>query len=223
LVVNQSRLERALAEFSHVLHTDFVVVDVLRRLCGHVASVLPAVEAGVSLDAGDGQTVVCTSGPVAERLEAAQLQLLQGPSNDVYARGWPVAVLLTSPAATGRWPHFTHAAQEMGVRSMTALPLRARRRTWGVLDIFSAAPAGLADDEARAAQTLAAAATAYVMAAEDRRGRESPCGAVSRRSVTGGYIGASLSSPLLFAGSRRGGESAPGSVECAEAGTPSSD
>ena len=134
-----------------------------------------------------------------------------------------MVVQLTSPAAIARWPGLSRAAEQVGVRSITALPLRARRHTWGVLDIFCTAPAGLADEEAQAARTLAAAATAYVMAAEDRRGRESPCGAVSRRSVTGGYIGASLSSPLLFAGSRRSGESAPGSVECAEAGTPSSD
>jgi GAF domain-containing protein len=170
LVVNHARLESALAEFSEVLRDDFVVADVLRRLCGHVASVLPAAEAGVSFDAGDGPVVVCTSGPVAGKLEAAQLDLHEGPSSDVYARGWPVAVQLTSPSAVARWPRLTRAAEQVGVRSITALPLRARRRTWGVLDIFSTSPAGLADDEARAAQTLAAAATAYVMAAEDRQG-----------------------------------------------------
>lgn len=170
-MLNHARLESALAEFSEVLRADFVVADVLQRLCDHVASVLPAVEVGVSRDAGDGPVVVCTSGPVAGVLEAAQLELREGPSNDVYARGWPVVVQLTSPAAMARWPGLARAAGQVGVRSITALPLRARRHTWGVLDIFCTAPAGLSDEEAQAARTLAGAATAYVMAAEDRQGR----------------------------------------------------
>jgi diguanylate cyclase (GGDEF)-like protein len=58
----------------------------------------------------------------------------------------------------------------VGLRGVTAVPLMARGRTWGVLDLYRTAVRHLDAGELAAARTLAHLATSYLVVAEDRDG-----------------------------------------------------
>jgi GAF domain-containing protein len=169
-LTDHSRLESALAELAQLLLDDFVVDDVLQRLCEHVVQILPVVDAGVSVDDGSGRHVAWTAGSVAAELEHLQLEMGEGPCHDVYASGEPVSADL--PTASERWPRYAKEAERTGVGSLAALPLRAHGRTWGVLDIYGAGPHRLSEEEMAAARTLSDTAAAYVTAAHDRHARQ---------------------------------------------------
>lgn len=68
-VVTRSPLETALAEFAQLLLGEFVVVDVLQRLCEHVITALPVMGAGVSLPGDNGLHVGWAAGPRVRELE----------------------------------------------------------------------------------------------------------------------------------------------------------
>jgi GGDEF domain-containing protein len=57
---------------------------------------------------------------------------------------------------------------DVGLRAVTALPLLARGRSWGVLDLYRAEPRRLTPRELHAARTLAQVATSYLVVASDR-------------------------------------------------------
>jgi diguanylate cyclase (GGDEF)-like protein len=167
--VDHSSLEQALTEFAALLLDDFSVADVLQRLCQHALSVLEVVGAGVSLPESDTVHTGWAAGPCVAELEDLQRVLRRGPCLEVLADGAPLQELLGDQ--TPRWPGYVEEARRLGVRSLAALPLRARERTWGVLDLYRFDARAFAEEELRAAQVLADTATAYLVAAHDRQAR----------------------------------------------------
>ena len=168
-MVDHPRLEQALAEFAELLLEDFAVPDVLQRLCQHAVAALEVVGAGVSLPDADTVHIGWAAGPHVAELEDLQRVLRQGPCLDVLADGASLHVLLRDEVR--RWPLYVPEARRLGVRSMAALPLQARGRIWGVLDLYRFDDRPFADAELRGAQVLAATATAYLVAAHDRHAR----------------------------------------------------
>ena len=165
--VDHTRLQEALVEFTQLLLSEFVVADVLKRLCEHARAIIPADGAGVSLPGKDGLHVGWAAGPNVERLENMQRSLDDGPCLDVFADGQELRVRLADEKE--RWQAYVEEALGLGVRGMAALPLQARGRTWGVLDLYSASDIGFSDEQMRAARALADSATAYLITARDRR------------------------------------------------------
>lgn len=167
--VNHGPLETALTEFAGLLLGEFVVSDVLQRLCEHALEVLPLSGAGVCLQDADDLRVAWATGPGVLELEHAQRRLGEGPCGAALEQGRPVQVRLREQAQ--RWPRYTPVALELGVRTVLALPLHARGRTWGVVDLYCERETPFEDEELRAARTLTDVATAYLVTASDRRAR----------------------------------------------------
>jgi diguanylate cyclase (GGDEF)-like protein len=166
--VDSAALGTVVNEFTATVTADFSLHDILRQLAVGATRVLHLAGAGVAAPGGDGQLlrmVFATEGPVQE-LESAQESLQQGPCHDSHSSGQ--IINLADIDAEGRWPAFQRHAVRLGVRAAAAIPLRARGRRWGVLDLYRTEPAPLSPAELEAATTLANLVTSYLVVAEDR-------------------------------------------------------
>lgn len=123
----------------------------LERLCSALARALPASGVGLSLLTADtyGGGTVAASDARSRALEDLQFTLGEGPCIDAYASRRPVLEPDLQTHGTLRWPGYSPAAQEHGVRAVFAFPLQIGAARAGALDIYRAdvgrlTPEGLA-------------------------------------------------------------------------------
>jgi hypothetical protein len=132
------------------------VLALLRRLCGAATGELSASGAGVSMMAeGTVRGVTAASDPTTERIEELHLVLGEGPGVDAFADRRPVLVPDLRGDARSRWPVYTPALSEFGVRAVFAFPLQVGAARLGVFEVFRAQPGQLSSGELGSALTFA--------------------------------------------------------------------
>lgn len=136
------------------------------------ATLMPGM-AGVSVSAGNapaGPTVRFATDEISSRIEDLQHTMEEGPCRDAASSRGPVAAAdLTTVSWRRRWPRFTPAALDAGVRAVFALPLHAGGvRHDGAVDLYRRAPGGWDHAEQTAARAFAAA-TAELVTLEEHR------------------------------------------------------
>jgi hypothetical protein len=147
------------------------VADFLRRLCVAVVPALAASGAGLSVMADNGVCGLTTaSDPAAEGIEDLQFVLGEGPCIDAFATRRPVLVPDLSDVPMDRWPGYTPAARDAGVRAVFAFPLRVGAGRLGVLDVFRARPGPLSADELRQVLTFAEVAVTTLLDGQSAAG-----------------------------------------------------
>jgi hypothetical protein len=140
------------------------VVDMLQRLCGAAARSLSASGVGLSLLADDGVRGVATaSDPASERIEELQYLIGEGPCVDAFATRRPVLVPDLADSASRRWPAYTPAVHDCGIRALFAFPLQIGAARLGVLDVFRSRPGRLSNDELGQAFTFAEVAVTTLL------------------------------------------------------------
>lgn len=128
----------------------------LRRVCRAATTALAMSGAGISLMTDDGGRSVCAaSDPRSEGIEDLQFVLGEGPCMDAHATRRPVLVPDLAGEAARRWPFYTPAARERGVRAVFAFPLQVGAARLGVLDVFRDRAGMLGADELPRALTFA--------------------------------------------------------------------
>jgi len=128
------------------------VVAALQRLCSAAAGALAASGAGVSVMAEDGaRGIAAASDPASARIEELQFVLGEGPCIDAFASRRPILVPDLSDGPAHRWPAYTPAAHDEGVRAVFAFPLQVGAARLGVLDVFRARAGPLTGDQLRQA------------------------------------------------------------------------
>lgn len=120
----------------HAAHADRLAGGVAPRFMAAVAATIGAEHVGLSLVLeNQAATVAVASDPIATAAQDLERTFREGPAHDVVASGDLVlAVDLTTP---GRWPHFSPAVAELGVRAVVSAPLRARAGCLGALTVFT--------------------------------------------------------------------------------------
>jgi hypothetical protein len=103
------------------------------------------------------------SDPAAERIEDLQFVLGEGPCIDAFANRRPVLVPDLSDEPLGRWPGYTPAVREAGVRAVFAFPLQVGAGRLGVIDVFREQPGPLSADELRQALAFAEVAVTTLL------------------------------------------------------------
>jgi diguanylate cyclase (GGDEF)-like protein len=166
--VNAEALMRALATLSRDAKGEFAVEDMLRQLCEAVAEAMDIAGAGVMIVDGSGLRFVHSDGVDIDRVERLQELLQTGPCRDAAVERREVVIDDLRVQLDGRWPEFGIAAESVGLRSMIALPLVSRQRTWGVLDLYDVRPGPWLESEVAAARVLADVAVSYIVMAADR-------------------------------------------------------
>ncbi|WP_320780180.1 GAF domain-containing protein [Streptomyces sp. CRN 30] len=167
----------------------------LRSACAVCAADLSSDGLGVILITdGELRTIGHATDPRARHLENAQLVSGEGPCTEAYVTDR----LVEAPdlrAVRERWPVFTRAADEQGLRAVTALPLATGRLRVGAMDLYRAAPGPLTDGErtrvrgwARIVAMLALDAHPGMVTDEYRRVRPGPQGYPPRVHAAAGVL-----------------------------------
>ncbi|MBA2508526.1 MAG: GAF domain-containing protein [Nocardioidaceae bacterium] len=73
-------------------------------------------------------------------VEQLQQDLQEGPCQASAAT--QQVVIIEDIASSGTWPKFVAASKRAGVGAMVAVPLLARGRSWGVLDLYRTVAGG---------------------------------------------------------------------------------
>jgi hypothetical protein len=150
-----------------------------RALCEAAVHTLPIAGASLTLTTAVGhRTLLASSDGVSARLDELHFTLGEGPAVDAVSRGHPVLVGdLADPATAGRWPAFSGAAIEAGVRAVFALPLQIGAVCLGVLVAYRVEPGRLsAEDLAQALRLADGAADALLDLAVPASGPDQPDG-----------------------------------------------
>jgi len=118
--------------------------------------------AGVTMVHGaEGTTAVFTD-QAAPEIDEAQYRTGHGPCLDAYRTG--SILRIDETLEDDRWPEFTAAATDHGIRSTLSLPLRADQGVIGALNLYSRTPQAFAENEQMATVFVAHAAAALANA-----------------------------------------------------------
>ena len=161
------QLASVLSEFARTLLTDFSIQEILDHLVDRIVDALPVSGAGVSLiTPGRPPRYVAASDDAALDYERLQTSLGEGPCMEAFTTETVVA----SPdlEVETRFPKFTRAAFDLGLRAVFSAPMLHSSGRLGALDLYRDTPGPLSERDLVSAQTLADVATAYVLNAETR-------------------------------------------------------
>ncbi len=160
-MIDHEALQRAFGEYARALLGPYDIGRVLYRLTDHVVEVLDVDGAGVSLAGDDGLAFVTATDERTMRVEEHQAEIAEGPCHEAFDSLAPVTC--DDLAADGRWKGFTPLAVEQGYGAIAGLPMPARDRAIGALDIYRDHPHAWSDEELHVAQLLADMAAGYVI------------------------------------------------------------
>jgi len=162
---------RAVARLATLATTSFDPDDALHELCRAATSLLDVDGVGAMGVAGGRDTGararMVHADACVDRLERLQEALQRGPCREALDSGGTVA-LDDVRAVSRRDPEFAAAMQESGMQAVMAVPLLARGRAWGTLDLYRARPGPWEPAELDTARLLADVAVSYLVLAGDR-------------------------------------------------------
>jgi diguanylate cyclase (GGDEF)-like protein len=140
--------------------------SLLRGLCQVALIVVPADGAGVMLLDGPELRMLHAEPAWVTPMQLLQESFQRGPCHDSMAGHQTVAI--EDVTMTRRWPELTRGAVAAGVRAVLSLPIVARDRTWGVLDLYRRDAHAWTEVELSAAGFCVDLTTSYLVMAADR-------------------------------------------------------
>jgi hypothetical protein len=145
------------------------MVASLRQVCAEAERALGASGVGLSVMTADGIHGMATaSDPTTARIEELQFTFGEGPCIDAFAASHPVLMSELSGAALRRWPMYTPAVTEAGIRAVFAFPLQVGAARLGVLDVFRSRAGPLSRVELGEAFVLADRAVRVLLDGQER-------------------------------------------------------
>lgn len=156
-------LAAVFARMSGLVLSDQTVETALGLVTNLAVEVLPGTAgAGVSLidSAGTRVTAAATS-PLVEGADALQYQIGEGPCLAAWALGSTVRV--DDLSIDERWPRWTAAVRETGLRSCLSAPLVAGNITVGALKVYSSSVGAYEEQSEHVLRMFAAQAAILVV------------------------------------------------------------
>jgi hypothetical protein len=136
----------------------------VQRLCALCVQATGVAGAALTVATDGTRSTVCATDDLSDQIEELQDTIGEGPSVEALRTG--ASVLMGDLSASdGRWPGFTPAAHDAGVRGLFVFPLRMGVARLGVLALYNTEVGRLDDDQFRDAWVLAEAATVLLMLA----------------------------------------------------------
>jgi hypothetical protein len=179
LVVSESEAGRRRAEgLTHAQPSQQGLqgtAQTLHKLCCAAGLDLPASGVGISLLSETGvPAMAAVSDLVSERVEELQFTLGEGPCLDAFTSRRPVLTEDLDIGGATRWPAYSSAAGEHGVRAVFAFPLTVGTSCLGALDVYRAHPGPLSPQALAAALAFADYATATLLTGQQQAGPDRP-------------------------------------------------
>ena len=148
--VDRLELAQLLAQMGAVLLSTETIGTTVELVTALAVETIPGARgAGVTLVDGRGKRSIASSDPVVEQADALQYALDAGPC----LTSWrdQVTVRIDDVTEDTRWPEWTAAVREVGVRAMLSVPLVTAESSIGAIKVYAVEP-GVFD--ARAARLL---------------------------------------------------------------------
>ncbi|HET7193548.1 MAG TPA: GAF and ANTAR domain-containing protein [Nocardioides sp.] len=185
--VDGSELSESLTALGQFVLSEQSLQESLQRvaeLC--VRAVYGADGAGVTWVVARKPTTVTAAGDFVRRIDEIQYALGEGPCLQAYAT--QRMVLVEDLEREDRWPRFTPAALDNGLRGLVAAPLSVHGTQMGALNIY-ALQSGVFDDTAVRTAELFAEQAAIVLANAE---------AFTRAQTTANKLGEALTSRAVI-------------------------
>ena len=142
------------------------MAGLLRRVCVAAAADLSAFVVGTYVQGGvHGFSVA--SNLVGQQIEDLQVTIGEGASMEALSSRRPVLQPDLVGGDPARWPIYSAAMHDYGVRAVFAFPLQVGAILLGVFDVFRAAPGMLSEDELAQALTFAEVAVMTLLDGHD--------------------------------------------------------
>jgi GAF domain-containing protein len=126
------------------------------HLCEVSRKIVDVSGAGIMLMSGGVQRgSLCTTDSVSSTIEELQFTLGEGPCLDAYRHRRPVLEPDLFSPHEKRWPVFSAAALEVGVRAVFGFPIELGETRVGALNLYRDSPGPLTDDQHGDASLLA--------------------------------------------------------------------
>ena len=106
--------------------------------------------------------------PARRGPESSLATLREGPCTDAFASGGPVLEAGLGGVGMTRWPMYSNAAYEQGVRAVFAFPLQIGAVRLGVLDVHRRLPGSHPAQELSLALTFADVATTRLLDGQEQ-------------------------------------------------------
>jgi hypothetical protein len=163
------------------------VMGSVGSLCAAAARALSASGTAVTVMAEDGERgATVASDLTSERIEELRFLLGEGPGTDAFADRRPVLVPDLAGDAVARWPVYTPAAVDLGIRAVFAFPLQVGAARLGVFEVHHVRPGRLSPVELRYALTFADVALTTLLEGQENAPQgaaaDGLAGAVERRA-----------------------------------------
>ena len=144
-------LTAAMADLTGALETEPAEAEILDAVCAEAVRAIPGADMASITAIRDGEptTAACTDERAVE-IDRAQYAAGAGPCLQAAETGEIVRVPLATAGAA--WPEFTARAQELGVGSYLAAPLRVDEHLAGALNLFGYGDHGFAETDSRLLQ-----------------------------------------------------------------------
>jgi len=144
----------AFAQLGRIVLGEQPLESVLDQVVRIARQVLPVpTEASITLIAGDEPSTVAYTNDTALALDEWQYEAERGPCLDSAASG--TLILIPDMTQDERWPRFSSAAVDGGVRSSLSVPLPIQRNVTGALNFYASDVDAFDDETVDLAQTFA--------------------------------------------------------------------
>lgn len=136
---DRRELAALLAQMGAVILSTETIATTVELVTSLAAATIPGTTgAGVTLVDARGQRSVAASSSLVERADALQYELDDGPC--LTAARDRVAVRIDDVAEEIRWPQWTAAVAEVGVRAVLSVPLVAGETGIGAIKVYGTEP-----------------------------------------------------------------------------------
>jgi GAF domain-containing protein len=144
-------LTAAMADLTGALETEPAEGEILDAVCAEALRAIPGADMAsiTAIRDGEPKTAASTDQRAVE-IDRAQYAAGAGPCLQAAKTGEIVRVPLATAGTA--WPEFTGRAQELGVGSYLAAPLRVDERLSGALNLFGYGDHGFAETDSRLLQ-----------------------------------------------------------------------
>ncbi|NGO78612.1 GAF and ANTAR domain-containing protein [Streptomyces sp. YC504] len=154
-LTREARVTAALINLADTLVDDFDPAEFFYRVAEHCMDLLDIGDAGVMLALPGGPLrLVAASSERVRLVELFELDASEGPCCTAFRDATPVDHAING-LSSQRWPRFTTRAHHAGYTSVHATPIRLRRETLGVLNLFRRVPGPLLEGDRHLARALA--------------------------------------------------------------------
>jgi transcriptional regulator with GAF, ATPase, and Fis domain len=156
-------LVETFVDLADTLVDAYDIIDFMQKLAERGVALLDVTAAGIMLADAEGNLrhAACSSEQM-RLVEFFELQVEEGPCFDAYRE--KRAIQSASPEdLDARWPRFGPHAWANGYLAVSAVPMRLRTQVIGALNLFSAEPELLNEEDLAVAQAMADIATIGIL------------------------------------------------------------